>query len=466
MTQTKIICTLGPATSSYEKILELIDAGMNVARINFSHGTQKEHLLLIENLKEARSFKKTPLAIMADTKGTEIRLGAIKNNLIPVKAHQKLFISKKEIFPTEIFYSLQPEMTLLFDDGSILALILQIDEQGFEVEIQNDGILKSHKRITIPHSQFNLPLITQEDIEDIVFACQQGLDMIALSFVHSATQVREIQKLLASQGKNETLIIAKIENDLGVKNFDSILPIVDGVMVARGDLGVELPLEQVPHLQKMMIHQCARLSKPVIIATQMLESMIKCPRPTRAEVSDVANAIYDSASSVMLSGETAVGTYPIETVKMMKNIIFESEKEFSYQDFYAHAKQVFTDVPTSVAHAAVQTAYNTHAKAIFVVTHSGTTARLISRFRPQMPILALTLEEQVYHQMTLLWGVLPIKGEKIGSLQEAIDYLSFIALQHQWVRSGELIIVTAGVPLWIKGTTNTIMVKKLRPTKG
>jgi pyruvate kinase len=461
---------MGPAVSSYEKIIELIDAGMNVARINFSHGTHEEHKKVIQNLKKAREAKKVPLAIMIDTKGPEIRLGEMKDGAVAVKAHQKILLVKKDLEgdekqislnPPEVLDSVKPGMLLLLDDGYIIAKVLEATSKGVLIEVQNDGSIKSHKSVSIPNAHIDLPAMTEQDVSDITFACKNDIDLIAASFIRSAEHVFEIQKLLASQGKSDVLVIAKIENSLGVQNFDAILQVADGIMVARGDLGVELPLEEVPRLQKMMIRKCLQVAKPVVTATQMLESMIKNPRPTRAEVSDVANAIYDSSSSVMLSGETAVGSYPIETVKMMKSIIKEAEADFSYKDFYGHTAHSFSDVSTSVAGAAVQTAYSSDAKAIFVFTNSGSTARLISRFRPQMPIFALTPSEKAYHQMAFFWGVIPVKTTDTPTVQEAIELTSQFAMKEKLLHFGDLVVVTTGSPFWVKGTTNTMIVESI-----
>lgn len=471
MSRTKIICTMGPSVSAYEKILELIDAGMNVARINFSHGTHEDHRKVIQNLKKARVEKKVPLAIMVDTKGPEVRLGKVKDDVVQVSAQQKLLLVKKEVVgdsqqisvtPPEVLDAVEPGMRLLFDDGYIIATALEVSSKGVLIEIQNNGVLKTHKSMSIPNAQHILPAMTEQDVADISFACKNDVDLIAASFIRSAEHVFEIQKLLASQGKSDILVIAKIENALGVQNFDEILQVADGIMVARGDLGVELPLEEVPRLQKMMIRKCGQVSKPVVTATQMLESMIKNPRPTRAEVSDVANAIYDSSSAVMLSGETAMGSYPIETVKMMKNIIRQAEQDFHYKDFYEHNVALgFSDVSTSVSAAAVQTAYGAEAKAIFAFTHSGFTARHISKFRPQMPILALTPSEKAYNQMALYWGVIPLKTDEGITVQEAMSITSAYALKEKIVQQGDLVVVTSGSPLWIKGTTNTMIVESI-----
>jgi pyruvate kinase len=471
MTRTKIICTMGPAVSDYEKILELIDAGMNVARINFSHGTHEEHKKVIDNLKKAREAKKIPLAIMVDTKGPEIRLGDMKNGAVSVEAGQRMLLVKKEVVgddkqisltPPEVLDAIKPGMRLLIDDGYIIAKVVEVSAKGVLLEMENAGTIKNHKSVSIPNAHINLPAMTEQDVSDIRFACENDVDFIAASFIRSADHVLEIQKLLAAQGKSDILVIAKIENSLGVQNFDSILEVADGIMVARGDLGIELPLEKVPGLQKMMIRKCLHVAKPVVTATQMLESMIKNPRPTRAEVSDVANAIYDSSSSVMLSGETAVGSYPIETVKMMKRIIHEAEQDFSYKDFFAHQVALgFADVSTSVTGSAVRTAYSSDAKALFVFTSSGSTARITSRFRPHMPIFAMTPSEKAYHQMAFYWGVIPVKTEVTPNMSDAIKALADYAIKTKHLKHGDLVVIITGSSFWIKGATNTIIVESI-----
>lgn len=465
---------MGPAVSDYEKIVELIDAGMNVARINFSHGTHEEHKKVIDNLKKARGAKKIPLAIMVDTKGPEIRLGDMKNGAVPVEARQKILLVKKEVVgddkqisltPPEVLDAIQPGMRLLIDDGYIIAKVVEASSKGVLLEMENTGTIKNHKSVSIPlipGAHINLPAMTEQDVSDIRFACENDVDLIAASFIRSADHVLEIKKLLASQGKSDILVIAKIENSLGVQNFDAILEVADGIMVARGDLGIELPLEKVPGLQKMMIRKCLHVAKPVVTATQMLESMIKNPRPTRAEVSDVANAIYDSSSSVMLSGETAVGSYPIETVKMMKRIINEAEQDFSYKDFFAHQVALgFADVSTSVTGAAVRTAYSSDAKALLVFTSSGSTARITSRFRPHMPIFAMTPSEKAYHQMAFFWGVIPVKTEVTPNMSDAIKMLAGYAIKTKHLHHGDLVVIITGSSFWIKGATNTIIVESI-----
>ena len=470
-TRTKIICTIGPAVSTYEKILELIDAGMNVARLNFSHGTHADHLKVIQFLKKAREAKKVPLAIMLDTKGPEIRLGMVKNDQFPVKAKQRLQLVKEEclgdesrvqVTPPIVIDTLDVGMRVLIDDGYLITHVVEKNKQGIIVEIENPGLIKSHKGVNVPGVDIALPAMTDQDREDIAFGCKNDIDIIAASFIRSADHVLAIKALLTQHKKSEIIVIAKIENSLGVQNFEGIIQVADGIMVARGDLGVELPLQQVPGLQKMMIRKCYQSAKPVITATQMLESMIKNPRPTRAEVSDVANAIYDSTSAVMLSGETAVGAYPIETVQLMKSIVKEAEKDFNYRDFFNRESRTDSnDVSNSVALASVKTAYGSQAKGIFCFTSSGFTGRMVSRFRPEMPIVVLTHNPKVYNQMALNWGIIPVDPTAATNVQEALSITSCFALQKGIVRYGDLVVVTAGSPFGISGTTNMMLVESI-----
>ncbi len=471
LARTKIICTIGPSVASPEKIAQLIDAGMNVARLNFSHGTHEEHLAVIQTLKKARETKKVPLAIMLDTKGPEIRLGKIEGDALSVRAKQQLLLVKEtctgnaqkiSLTPPHVLDDLKKGTLLLFDDGYIQAVVIEAQPSGVRIEIQNEGVIKSHKGVNVPHVHTHLPAMTEQDVQDIIFGCAHDVDIIAASFIRSKSHVLEIKKLLAAQGKPEILLIAKIENSLGVENFESILEAADGIMVARGDLGVEMPLKEVPNLQKMMIRKSIAAGKPVVTATQMLESMINNPRPTRAEVSDVANAIYDSTSAVMLSGETAVGKYPIETVALMKAIIEEAEKHFDYPEFFSKEGQFdYPDISTSVALASVTTAYSTHARAIFAFTHSGFTARKIARFRPQMAIVALTSVPKVYHQMAFYWGVTPMPPSPCGNVQEAIATATRFAMEKKLLHKGDLVIITAGTPFGVSGSTNLMRVETI-----
>lgn len=462
---------MGPAVSEYEKILELIDAGMNVARINMSHGDHDAHRALIADLKKARKEKGVPLSIMLDTKGPEIRVCKIQGDAISLKKGQLLTIEKGNIegseekigfCPHEIVDDIPLHATVLFDDGYISSHVVEKTKKGIVVKIKNNGVLRSQKGVNVPHAELKLPAVTEQDIADIIFGCKEGIDLLAASFIRSADHILEIKKLLSENQASHVLVIAKIENALGVKNFDSILQASDGIMVARGDLGVELPITQVPKLQKMMIRKCYQAFKPVVTATQMLESMMENLRPTRAEVSDVANAIYDSTSAVMLSGETAVGRYPIETVRLMRSTIVATEKDFNYEDFFYRdvARRVFNDISSSVALAAVKTAYTGHGKALIALTTSGFTARVMSRFRPVMPIIAVTPQEQTYHQLAFIWGVVPLHAA-VDNVKQGTAKASCFALEHKLLHYGDLIIVTSGSPFGVSGTTNMMIVDNI-----
>lgn len=471
-TRTKIVCTIGPAVATYEKMLALMEAGMNVARLNFSHGTFEEHKRNIDNLKRARAHLKQPLAIMIDVKGPEIRVGKVVGDALLLKAKQRFKLvpissnpaapDEIPMRPTEAFQAVSPGMKILFDDGNIISTVIEAHSNWALIEIQNPGILKSGKGINMPGAHLNLPAVTPKDIDDLKFGCEQDVDLVAASFIRSSHHVLSYKEFLAKHGKPDILVIAKIENSHGVENFDSIVQVADGIMVARGDLGVEVDLALVPKLQKMMIRKCYQACKPSITATQMLESMITNPRPTRAEVSDVANAIYDSTSAIMLSGESAIGNYPIEAVHRMKSIAREAESDFPFRVFFEqHSQRDYHDLSSAVATAAVKTAYSANASAIFAFTTSGMTARLLSRLRPEMPIVAVTSNEKVYHQLASNWGVVPIHCPGCKSAKEAFAVASAYALEHKLISFGDIVIVTAGVPFGKKGTTNLMTVQSI-----
>jgi len=467
--KTKIICTIGPSVDSEEKIEALIDAGMNGARLNFSHGTHADHLVVIERLKKVRLKKKVPLAIILDTKGPEIRLGKIQGDQFSVQTSERLILTKEavigskegiQVTPPFVIDSLQVGTKVLIDDGYITTEVIEKQKDHVVVVVLNAGLIKTHKGVNVPGVDIALPAMTEQDIEDIKFGVQQGIDVIAASFIRSREHVVEIKKLLSQLNAASILVLAKIENSLGVHNFDEILKAADGIMVARGDLGVELPLKEVPRLQKMMIRQCYQSGKLVVTATQMLESMIKNPRPTRAEVSDVANAIYDSTSAVMLSGETAVGQYPIETVIMMKSIVEEAERDFNYRGFfhlYEHAG--FHDISSAIALASVQTAYSINAKAIFCFTHTGFTEHQVSRFRPQLPVFVLSPSAIVYHQMAITWGAIPVAPVSVQNVQDALRVVSDFSISSGLIKEGDLIVSTAGSPFDQSGSTNMMFVE-------
>ena len=471
ITHTKIVCTIGPACNSMESILDLLQAGMNVARINFSHGVQEEHGKVIERLQQAREKMGRPLAIMLDTRGPEVRVGRIKDGQIVLKAGQKLRIFRSEMEGSEEGISLTPPDILkglgkgtrvLFDDGYISSHIVRSEEDAWVVELHDDGVLKAGKGVNIPNEHLNLPPLTEQDRQDILFGSEVGVDLIALSFVRKAEDILTVRRVLEEQGREDILLIAKIENAEGVQNFDSIIQVADGVMIARGDLGVEVPISQVPRLQKMMIRKAYLAGKPSVTATQMLESMIINPRPTRAEVSDVANAIFDSTSAVMLSGETAVGKYPVETVRVMRSIIAEAEADFDHRQFLDyHGNLSYHDVPSAVTLATVKTAYSSDAKAIFAFTRSGSTARLLSRLRPRMPIIAMTPVYKSYHRLAFNWGVIPVHCSGSTDFDMSYKNISQWALDNKFVSYGDLVIVTAGSPFGISGTTNTMIVENI-----
>lgn len=469
--RTKIICTIGPACNSLEMIRALCEAGMNVARLNFSHGSHEEHLTVINLLKQARKELGLPLSIMLDTKGPEIRIGKIKNGGIQLHIGQHLRLVPEEIEGDENGVSLNPGfllghfwvgMRILFDDGYISSKVIKVDHSGAIVEIGSHGLLKSGKGVNIPEAKLPLPAVTEKDVSDIRFGCQHDIDLIAASFVRSAEHVLTIKNLLAEEKMSSILVMAKIENREGVENFESIVQVADGIMIARGDLGVEVPLSEVPRLQKMMISKSYLAGKPTVTATQMLESMIHNVRPTRAEVSDVANAIYDSTSAVMLSGETAVGSHPLEAVKVMREIIEETEADISYRDFLEkHSRFTYHDVPSALTLAAVKTSYSSNARAIFAFTNSGSTARLLSRLRPEMPIIAMTPNKKCYNQMSFHWGVVPLLGDHWNTMIDAFTQISGFALEKGYVSYGDVVVVTAGTPFGISGTTNTMIVESI-----
>lgn len=467
--RTKIVCTMGPAVDSLDRITQLIEAGMNVARLNFSHGSHEEHARTIGLLKEARKRAGVPLAIMLDTKGPEIRLGNLREGQIHLREGDTFWLVKEvvegdaeriSLTPSHLLDALKKGMVVLLDNGYLTTHVIEVAKEGVRVVVDHGGEIRSKRGVNIPGIERELPFLTEKDIEDIQFGCREGIDLIAASFVHSAEQIIQIKKLLQEKGRPEIAVMAKIENHLGVEKIDEIIEASDGIMIARGDLGVELPLTQVPHLQKMMIHKCYLAGKPSITATQMLESMITHSRPTRAEASDVANAIYDSTSAVMLSAETAIGRYPIEVVKVMRALIEETELHVNFKEFL-YSDTLLDDTPSCVAHASHKTAALAHARAIFAFSSSGLTARLLSRLRPEQLILAMTPSESVYHQLALEWGVVPILCGGLHNFEESYRQLAHYALEEGYVKRGDRVVITTGVPFGRPGTTNMMIVETI-----
>ncbi len=466
MRRTKIICTLGPATSSREMILKLVLAGMNVARVNLSHGNHEEHRKLINIVKDVRSELGIPLAIMLDTKGPEIRICDI-NPLSVVCGQRIRFVKVFEVLgeipisPFSVIDQMNVGMNVLINDGYIQGVVVAIGNDFVEIEIHNDGIIKKNNGVVIPDVIFDIPDITESDMVDIRFGCKEGVEIVAASFINSAKQLLAIKEFISNECKSKIIVIAKIESRRGVDNFDEILQVADGIMVARGDLGLEFPIARVPTLQKKIIEKSNCWAKPVITATQMLESMITNPLPTRAEVSDVANAIYDSTSAVMLSAESAIGKYPVEAVKMMHNIIIESEMNYNYIEYLKREKKnTNKDIQFALALAAVNISYSIEATAIVVCSLGGHTVRRICCNRPKALILVVTPSTYTYHQTSIMWGTEAVM-EKVDEIEKGLqDILSF-ALKKKWVNYGDQILVTMGRPYGVSLTTNTLMIESV-----
>ncbi len=468
MKRTKIVCTIGPASESVDMLCQLLQAGMNVARLNFSHGTHEEHAQRIQNIRQASAQCHIPVAIMLDTKGPEIRTGNFREGRITLTSGQKVTLTTEIIDGDAQRFSVnyhrlaqevQPGDTILLDDGLIALTVESTNATEIFCQVQNTGELSNHKGVNIPNVHIGLPAITDKDYADILFGIEQGVDFIAASFIRSANDVLEIRKIL-EEHQASIHIISKIENQQGVDHLDEILTLSDGLMVARGDLGVEIPTEQVPLVQKQMIAKCNLAGKPVITATQMLDSMIRNPRPTRAEASDVANAIFDGSDAIMLSGETAAGKYPLESVKTMANIAVMTETALDYAHLLADKGQSAGHSTTAaIGYATCTTARNLEAAAIITATESGSTARMVSKFRPETPIVAVTHNEDTQRKLLLNWGVLPLLSQKASNTDELIEQCIQAALQHDYIHRGDLVVLTAGVPVGTPGTTNLLKVE-------
>ena len=466
MRKTKIVCTLGPATDREGVLREMMRAGMNVARFNFSHGTHPEHQARLEVLKALREELNLPVAAMLDTKGPEIRLKSFANGSVALSTGQEFTLTTEDIVGDEtrcaITYAELPSDvkegdTILLDDGLVRLTVLETDSSNIRCRVENDGTMKNNKGVNVPNVRLSMPYMSQRDRDDILFGVEQGFDYIAASFVRTAADVREIRQLLDKHHSN-IRIIAKIENQEGVSNLADILAVADGIMVARGDMGVEIDFTEIPIIQKDMIAKCVACGKPVITATQMLDSMIENPRPTRAEITDVANAIYDGTSAIMLSGETAAGKYPVEAVRTMDAIALRTEANIECDMPVRKAKQTKLSITAATAHAACTTAMDIGADAILSVSQRGVTAQMVSRFRPSTTVVALLLDPQVQRQMALYWGVEPITMPFASSTDELVDFAVKAAEDGGIVKQGDLVVVTAGVPVGVSGTTNMIRV--------
>ena len=467
MRKTKIICTLGPSTDKEGVLRELIANGMNVARFNFSHGSHEEHLGRLEKLKALREELGKPVAALLDTKGPEIRLKDFKNGVENLVAGQTFTLTTRDVEGTNEICSItykdlpmdvEPNGTIMLDDGLIKLQIQTVNDTDIVCTVLNSGKIKNKKGVNVPGVHLSMPYMSQRDKDDIIFGIQQGYDFIAASFVRTAQDVYDIRNLL-NQYDSNIRIIAKIENREGVNNIDSILAAADAVMVARGDLGVEIDFTELPGIQKTIIDRSFSFGKPIVTATQMLDSMIVNPRPTRAEISDVANAIYDGTSAIMLSGETAAGAYPVEALKTMSAIAERTEQEgFHLRGRTMDFNPGKISVSDATAHAACLTARDVNAAAIVTVSESGTTARLLSKYRPQQPIIACVMREQVQRQLSLSWGITPLMMSLAHSTDELIEMSTALAKENGYLHNGELAVVTAGVPVGVSGTTNMIKI--------
>ncbi len=465
--KTKIVCTIGPATESEAILRDLIKSGMNVVRLNFSHGTHEEHLQKVNMVKRLRSEMKQPVALLMDTKGPEIRTGDFEEPVMLTEGNT-VRISNETVIGTEECFSvsyknlhqdLRVGSQILIDDGLVALVVEHFEKKDLICRVLNGGTVSSRKSINLPETVIHLPALTQQDEEDIAFAVEHGFDFIAASFIRKPSDVMEIKSVLTRLGGSDINIISKIENREGVSNFEAILAVSDGIMVARGDLGVEIPAHEVPTIQKDLIKSCYLAGKPCITATQMLDSMMRNPRPTRAEASDVANAILDGTSAIMLSGETAAGKYPLEALRMMDQIAYDTEQNTDDWQRFVQSNQPMTPtVANAVSHACCTTAKDLKAKAIIAVTHAGRTARLLSRFRPGCPIIATTVSEKAYYQLGLSWGVIPFHVQEIKNTDELFELGKATAVESGVVENGDLVVVTGGTPVGMSGTTNTLKV--------
>ena len=468
MKKTKIVCTIGPASEDRETLTEMIKTGMNVARLNFSHGTHEEHQRRIDLIKEIRKELNIPVAILLDTKGPEIRTGRFEKEEIELTRGSFFTLTTREILGNkeicsvtykEMADDVKPGDKILIDDGLIELTVQEVKGTDIRCQVMNSGIVKNNKGVNIPGVKINLPAITDKDKDDILFGIRNDIDFIAASFVRKVSDVLEIRKLLEDNGILDIGIISKIENQEGVDNVSDIINISDGVMVARGDLGVEIPPEEIPIIQKRIIKECNSFGKPVITATQMLDSMMRNPRPTRAEVTDVANAIIDGTDAVMLSGETAAGKYPLESVNTMTNIALKAEDSLNYRAILRE-KGVGKDktITDAISHATCTSAQNLGAAAILTATSSGYTSMMVSKFRPKAPIIVSTSNPKVARKMSLVWGTSVIIIEEGKDTEEIFEKSIEKSLERGYIRCGDLVIITAGVPVGIAGTTNMMKV--------
>lgn len=468
MRKTKIICTLGPATDDDKVLKELVNSGMDVARFNFSHGDHDTHKMRLDKIKKLREESGKPVAAMLDTKGPEVRVCTFKDGKTEIKRGYTFTLTTRKVEGNneivQITFADLPKdvsvgTTILIDDGLIELKVIELNDTDIKCEVINGGVISNSKGVNVPDVNLSMPYLSERDKEDLLFGIEQGFDFIAASFVRTAGDVLQIKRFLEENNCYSINIIAKIENSQGVEHIDEIIQVSDGIMVARGDMGVEIPNEEVPVIQKMIIKKVYNAGKQVITATQMLDSMMKNPRPTRAETADVANAIYDGTSAIMLSGETAAGMFPVESLQTMVRIAVRTERDIDYRKrFTALERKANPDVTDAISHATCTTAHDINAKAIVTVTKSGRTARMISRYRPACDIIACTTYENVCRQLNLSWGVTPVLINEEQDTFELFDNAVKTIENKAYVKTDDLVVITAGVPLGMSGTTNMLKV--------
>lgn len=473
MRKTKMICTIGPASEDMETLEKVMLAGMNASRHNFSHGDHEEHRGRMVKVRELAKKLNREIAIILDTKGPEIRTGKFEPNKVELVKGTEFTIyagdmsvvgdtTKCAVTYEGLANDVKPGNTILIDDGLVGLTVKSVEGNAVKCEVQNTGLVGTHKGVNVPGVSIKLPALTEKDASDLIFGCEMGVNMIAASFIRKEEDVKAIRKLLDENGGERILICSKIENQEGVDNIDSILAASDAIMVARGDLGVEIPIENVPAVQKMIIKKCNAAGKPVITATQMLDSMIRNPRPTRAEVSDVANAILDGTDAIMLSGESANGTYPVEAVSTMAKIAEETERGLEYRLAVSQAKTHVPAIAGVISRAASNAANELDAAAVITSTQTGATAKRISQCRPECPIIAVTSDEIVARQLAFSWGVYPIVADKMASTDEMLEKSVEIAKDNKFVKEGDTVVLAAGVPVNEVGATNLLKISVVK----
>lgn len=469
MRKTKIICTMGPSTEKGDTLKKLIEAGMNVARMNFSHGDFDEHGGRLKSLRKYSKELGLPVAALLDTKGPEIRLGDFEAGRVELKEGQEFTLTARDILGTEKEVSItykqlpkdvKPGSSILLDDGLIGLEVKEVSGDDIVCTVMNGGPVSNHKGVNVPGTDLSMDYLSEKDKADLIWGAENDVDFIAASFVREAADVIAIRELLKAHGGEKIQIIAKIENEQGVRNIDGILEAADGIMVARGDMGVEIPCEEVPVVQKNLIKKANQAGKIVVTATQMLDSMIKNPRPTRAEATDVANAIYDGTVAIMLSGETAAGAYPVEALKTMVKIAERTEKDINYRRrFFESDRKANPDVTDAICHATCTTALDLKAKAIISVTKSGRSAKMVSRYKPDCDIVACAMDEKVCRQLNLAWGVTPLLLDEQKEVFDLFDEAVAVAAKEKGLQKGDTVVITSGVPIGMSGTTNMLKVQ-------